>query len=58
MEVGFSEGLIDAGLIGAEHAAVRADAWSKYIPDSAKRTADWTLPWVCGACIEPTFKEW
>jgi len=37
---------------------VRADAWSKYIPDSATRTADWTFPWVCGGCIEPTFKEW
>ena len=31
---------------------VRADAWSKYIPDSAKRTADWTFPWVCGGCTE------
>ena len=38
--------------------AVRADAWSKYIPDSAKRTADWTFPWVCGGCTEPTFKDW
>ena len=37
---------------------VRADAWSKYIPDSAKRTADWTFPWVCGGCTEPTFKDW
>jgi len=37
---------------------VRADAWSRYIPDSAKRTADWTVPWVCGGGIEPTFKEW
>ena len=37
---------------------VRADAWSKYLPDSAKRTADWTFPWVCGGCIEPTFKDW
>jgi urea transport system substrate-binding protein len=37
---------------------VRADAWSKYLPESAKRTADWTFPWVCGGCIEPTFKEW
>jgi len=37
---------------------VRADAWSKYIPDSAKRTADWTFPWLCGGCIEPTFKDW
>ena len=37
---------------------VRADAWSRYLPDSAKRTADWTFPWVCGGCIEPTFKDW
>ena len=37
---------------------IRADAWSKYIPDSVKRTANWTFPWVCGGCIEPTFKEW
>jgi urea transport system substrate-binding protein len=37
---------------------VRADAWSRYIPDSAKRTADWTFPWVCGGCIEPTFHDW
>jgi urea transport system substrate-binding protein len=37
--------------------AIRADAWSKYIPDSAKRTADWTFPWVCGDCTEPTFKD-
>jgi urea transport system substrate-binding protein len=37
---------------------IRADAWSKYIPDSAKLTADWTYPWVCGGCAEPTFKDW
>ena len=37
---------------------IRADAWSKYIPESAKRTADWTFPWVCGGCTEPTFKDW
>ena len=37
---------------------VRADAWSRYIPDSAKLTADWTFPWVCGGCIEPTFRDW
>jgi urea transport system substrate-binding protein len=37
---------------------VRAAAWSRYIPDSARRTADWTFPWICGGCIEPTFKEW
>jgi ABC-type branched-subunit amino acid transport system substrate-binding protein len=37
---------------------VRADPWSRYIPDSANRTADWTFPWVCGGCTEPTYKEW
>jgi urea transport system substrate-binding protein len=37
---------------------VRADAWSRYIPESAKLTADWTFPWVCGGCTEPTFKDW
>ena len=37
---------------------VRADAWSRYLPESAKRTADWTFPWVCGGCTEPKFKEW
>jgi urea transport system substrate-binding protein len=37
---------------------VKADAWSKYLPDSARRTADWTFPWICGGCVEPTFKDW
>ena len=34
---------------------IRADAWSPYIPESAKLTADWTYPWVCGNCEEPRF---
>jgi len=46
------------GVIWQSINPVRADAWSRYIPDSAKRTADWTFPWFCGGCIEPTFKEW
>jgi urea transport system substrate-binding protein len=37
---------------------IKASVWSRYLPDSAKRTADWTFPWVCGGCTEPTFKEW
>jgi urea transport system substrate-binding protein len=37
---------------------IKASAWSRYLPDSAKRTADWTFPWVCGGCTEPTFKDW
>lgn len=35
---------------------VRADAWSPYIPDSAKKVADWTYPWVCGNCTEPKYQ--
>ncbi|WP_166467359.1 ABC transporter substrate-binding protein [Bradyrhizobium symbiodeficiens] len=37
---------------------IKASVWSRYIPESAKLTADWTFPWVCGGCVEPTFKEW
>ncbi|HKJ00571.1 MAG TPA: urea ABC transporter substrate-binding protein [bacterium] len=31
---------------------VRAQPWSKYVPDSAKKKADWTFPWVCGNCTK------
>jgi urea transport system substrate-binding protein len=34
---------------------VVGDAWSDYIPESAKLTADWTYPWVCGNCEKPKF---
>ena len=37
---------------------IKASAWSRYLPESAKRTADWTFPWVCGGCTEPTYKDW
>lgn len=29
------------------------DAWSDFLPESAKLTADWTYPWVCGNCVKP-----
>ena len=34
---------------------VVGDAWSDFIPESAKLTADWTFPWVCGNCEAPTY---
>ena len=34
---------------------VIGDAWSDFIPESAKLTADWTYPWVCGNCETPKF---
>lgn len=37
---------------------IKASVWSRYIPESARLTSDWTFPWVCGGCAEPTFKEW
>jgi urea transport system substrate-binding protein len=37
---------------------IRPSVWSRYIPESARLTADWTFPWVCGGCAEPTFKDW
>ena len=37
---------------------IKASVWSRYLPDSARRVADWTFPWVCGGCTEPTYKDW
>ncbi|HXU80532.1 MAG TPA: urea ABC transporter substrate-binding protein, partial [Polyangia bacterium] len=34
---------------------IRAQAWSPFIPDSAKKVADWQFPFVCGNCTEPKF---
>ncbi|MBF0351930.1 MAG: urea ABC transporter substrate-binding protein [SAR324 cluster bacterium] len=34
---------------------IRAEAWSPYIPDSAKKIADWTYPWVCGNCTKAKY---
>ena len=33
----------------------KGDAWSDFIPESSKLTADWTYPWVCGNCVKPNF---
>jgi urea transport system substrate-binding protein len=35
---------------------VRAAPWSPFVPDSAKKIADWSFPWACGNCTEPKFK--
>jgi urea transport system substrate-binding protein len=37
---------------------IKAAVWSRYLPESARRIADWTFPWVCGGCTEPTYKDW
>ncbi|MBI1205947.1 MAG: urea ABC transporter substrate-binding protein [Azospirillum sp.] len=37
---------------------IKAQAWSPYIPESAKLTADWTFPWVCGNCTAPKYKSY
>jgi urea transport system substrate-binding protein len=34
---------------------IRAQAWSPFIADSAKKVADWTFPWVCGNCEKPKY---
>src|SRR5882724_11799431 len=34
-----------------------AAPWSQYVPDSAKKVADWTFPWVCGNCTEGKYKS-
>ncbi len=34
---------------------IKGDAWTDYLPESAKLTADWTYPWVCGNCEKPKY---
>ena len=34
---------------------IRAQAWSPFIPESAKKVADWTYPWMCGNCTEAKY---
>ena len=44
-------------VVWRSQATIHADAWSKYLPASARLTADWTFPWVCGGCIEPSVRD-
>ena len=34
---------------------VAGDAWSDFIPESKKLTANWKYPWVCGNCTKPKY---
>ncbi|MDX2053585.1 MAG: urea ABC transporter substrate-binding protein [Polyangiaceae bacterium] len=35
---------------------IRAEPWSKYVPDSKDKVADWSFPWVCGNCTSAKYK--
>ena len=35
--------------------AIKADAWSPYLPEDKGKVADWTYPWVCGNCTAPKY---
>jgi urea transport system substrate-binding protein len=47
------DGMIET--VWATEGEVVGDAWSDFIPESAKLTADWTYPWVCGNCEAPKY---
>ena len=42
-------------IVSATKTAIVGDAWTDYLPESAKLTADWTYPWVCGNCEKPKY---
>ena len=50
------DGMIET--VWSTDAEVVGDAWSDFIPESAKLTADWTYPWVCGNCEEPKYVKY
>ncbi len=47
------DGMIET--VWSTDSEVVGDAWSDFIPESAKLTADWTYPWVCGNCEAPKY---
>ena len=42
-------------IVSETEIAIVGDAWTDYLPESAKLTADWTYPWVCGNCEQPKY---
>src|SRR4029078_11140433 len=46
------------GVVWRAISPIHASVWSRYLPESARRIAAWTFPWVCGGCTEPTYKDW
>ena len=42
-------------IVWQSNGVVVGDAWSDFIPASARLVADWTYPWVCGNCEAPRF---
>lgn len=44
-------------LVIGRNQVIKGEAWSSYLPESAKLTADWTYPWVCGGCEKPTYGQ-
>ncbi len=42
-------------IVSETETAIVGDAWTDYLPESAKLTADWTYPWVCGNCEKPKY---
>lgn len=50
-----SNGLFE--VVWRSQTAISADAWSKYLPATARLTADWTFPWICGGCLEPSVRD-
>ena len=37
--------------------AIKADAWSPYLPEDKGKVADWTYPWVCGNCTSSKYTD-
>src|SRR3954470_15297436 len=35
--------------------AIKADAWSPFLPEDKGKIADWSYPWVCGNCTSPKY---
>ena len=42
-------------IVNATKTAIKADAWSPFLPEDKGKVADWTFPYVCGNCTAPKY---
>ena len=40
------------------HGDVLFPVWPVRMAGHCSEGTDWTFPWVCGGCTEPTYKDW
>jgi len=55
--VGRLEGNGQFSIIWQRSGAIEPAPFSRYVPESRSRVADWTYPYLCSGCSQPRFQS-